>query len=155
MTVLVALAFAAAVFALAPLYVVIPTAAHSPAWLDLSLNIKRLSYALNPTLAAAAAAWFAMRWRAWTRSRRIGGVFALLVVLGAAVFSRINVVEKIFPPADGAIASPIAGFHDVEDSDMVIGVTLGGETRAYPVRFLAHHHLWNDKLNGIPILPNY
>jgi len=38
---------------------------------------------------------------------------------------------------------------------MVIGVTLGGESRAYPVRYLAYHHMLNDRLGPTALLPTY
>ncbi len=155
MILLGALALLAAVFAFVPLYIVLPMTAHSADLIDHVLSIRRIGTVACPLFAAAAVAWFSLKWRAWSRWRRIAGSGLLLVALAGAVLSRINVVEKMFPPADGATLASIAGFRDVADSDMVIGVTLGSETRAYPVRFLAHHHMWNDKLDGVPILPNY
>jgi hypothetical protein len=38
---------------------------------------------------------------------------------------------------------------------MVIGVILGGQSRAYPVRYLAYHHMLNDRLGGTWLLPTY
>lgn len=37
-------------------------------------------------------------------------------------------------------------------SQRVIGVELGGETRAYPLRVLNHHEVVNDIVGGVPIL---
>jgi len=39
--------------------------------------------------------------------------------------------------------------------DRVIGVTLGGESRAYPLRVLNWHEIINDSLGGIPIAITY
>jgi hypothetical protein len=42
------------------------------------------------------------------------------------------------------------------DSDeVVIGVALGGEARAYPLSILVWHELVNDRLGGVPILVSY
>jgi len=30
-----------------------------------------------------------------------------------------------------------------------------GETRAYPVRYLAYHHMLNDRIGETALLPNY
>ncbi len=40
-------------------------------------------------------------------------------------------------------------------SDRVIGVELGGETRAYPISILNVHEIINDTLGGIPIVVTY
>ncbi len=149
------LAVLTAVLALAPLYVVLPLTEQSATLLDLSLSVRHVSPLACLLLAATATAWFAIKWRKWTGRLRTAGVALLLVALSGAALTRINIVERIFPPADGAVLAEIARFVDVADTDIVIGVKMGVETRAYPVRFLAHHHMWNDKLGGVPILPNY
>lgn len=40
-------------------------------------------------------------------------------------------------------------------SDLVIGVEINGENRAYPLRVLAWHEIVNDTLGGIPIAVTY
>ncbi|MEM7166505.1 MAG: DUF3179 domain-containing (seleno)protein [Planctomycetota bacterium] len=39
--------------------------------------------------------------------------------------------------------------------DRVIGVTINGEARAYPLRVLTYHEVANDTLGGVPILVSY
>ena len=39
--------------------------------------------------------------------------------------------------------------------DRVIGISLGGQTRAYPLRLLVWHEVVNDTLAGMPILVTY
>ena len=39
--------------------------------------------------------------------------------------------------------------------DMVIAVTLGGESRAYPIREMGYHHIVNDRLHQLPIVVTY
>jgi hypothetical protein len=61
------------------------------------------------------------------------------------------------PPKDGipALLNPIfigpseADF--LKPADKVIGVKLGGEARAYPIKILNLHEVVNDTINGIPI----
>lgn len=43
----------------------------------------------------------------------------------------------------------------IVDTDLVIGVEIGGEARAYPTRILAWHQVVNDTLAGRPILVTY
>ncbi len=42
-----------------------------------------------------------------------------------------------------------------ENDEVVIGVSLGGEARAYPLSLLVWHELVNDELGGVPILVSY
>ena len=40
----------------------------------------------------------------------------------------------------------------LDAQDMVIGVSIGGESRAYPIRTLRFREMVDDELGGIPIL---
>jgi Protein of unknown function (DUF3179) len=44
-----------------------------------------------------------------------------------------------------------AAVRAVNDSDQVLGVTIGGESRAYPIAFLSWHEIVNDIVGGVPI----
>ena len=65
------------------------------------------------------------------------------------------------PPKDGipAILNPDfirtaeAGF--LEGSDQVIGVRIGKEARAYPIKILNWHEVVNDTVNGVPIVVTF
>jgi hypothetical protein len=39
----------------------------------------------------------------------------------------------------------------VRDADQVLGVSMGGESRAYPIPFLSWHEIVNDTVGGVPI----
>lgn len=41
------------------------------------------------------------------------------------------------------------------DPDRVIGVNIGGESRAYPLRVLNHHEIVNDVVGGVPVAITY
>jgi hypothetical protein len=41
------------------------------------------------------------------------------------------------------------------DSDLVVGVAIGGEARAYPINVLNWHEIVNDTLGGVPIAITY
>ncbi len=116
------------------------------------LAVAHATTALAPIASAALAVGVAIYfWR-----RRTGSAFALLVVaLGCAALARTHLLEFIFAPAHGAEAAPIADFNDIRDTDMVIGVVIGGRSRAYPVRYLAYHHMLNDQLGSTALLPTY
>jgi hypothetical protein len=46
---------------------------------------------------------------------------------------------------------PAGEVKGVRDSDQVLGVALGGESRAYPIPFLSWHEIVNDVVGGVPI----
>ncbi len=43
----------------------------------------------------------------------------------------------------------------MRDADRVAGVSLGKESRAYPLKILNYHEIVNDKLGGVPIAVTY
>ncbi|MCZ6679600.1 MAG: DUF3179 domain-containing protein [Candidatus Poribacteria bacterium] len=70
-------------------------------------------------------------------------------------------LDKIFhggPPKDGipaltnpkAIPAQVADY--LQDTDLVLGITVNGESRAYPWRILNWHEIVNDTLGGKPVL---
>jgi hypothetical protein len=46
---------------------------------------------------------------------------------------------------------PAAAVHAVQDSDQVLGITIGEESRAYPIAFLSWHEIVNDVVGGVPV----
>jgi hypothetical protein len=75
-------------------------------------------------------------------------------------FSRHSVpFEEIFsggPPKDGipSIDDPAfvaAAEAELPDQEPVLSVTIGAETRAYPVRILIWHEIVNDVVGGVPV----
>ena len=65
------------------------------------------------------------------------------------------------PPKDGipSIDDPIfvaaAGANFVADSDIVIGLELNGEAKAYPLSILVWHEIVNDEVGGVPVAVTY
>ena len=131
-----------------PLFVANPLLTQTPAILAFAHASKTLALVMSVALAT----FFAIRLgRKWSWS-----VAAMIVVSVACVaITRMNTLEWIFAPARDAAIAGIASFHDIRDTDMVIGVAIAGESRAYPVRYLAYHHMLNDQLGGTALLPTY
>ncbi len=65
------------------------------------------------------------------------------------------------PPKDGipALSDPltvtVGAVKFLEHDDRVVGVTVGGESRAYPIRLLNYHEVANDEIGGVPIAVVY
>ena len=43
----------------------------------------------------------------------------------------------------------------LEPDDRVLGLTVGGESRAYPISMMTFHHVANDELGGLPVLVTF
>ena len=87
-----------------------------------------------------------------------------LLVAGFNIDNAIVPRDEILsggPPKDGipAILEPLFVKSDkapfLEDSDQVIGVKIGDEARAYPIKILNHHEAVNDTINGVPIVVTF
>ena len=63
--------------------------------------------------------------------------------------------ESLFVPLDNPkfIAAAEADFLDA--GDLVLGLTIGGESRAYPTSMMTYHHIVNDTFGGRPILVTF
>ena len=65
------------------------------------------------------------------------------------------------PPKDGIPSIDNPKFvssddaHFVSDSDIVIGLNLNGDSRAYPLFILVWHEIVNDNVGGIPVAVTY
>ncbi len=61
-----------------------------------------------------------------------------------------DAIPPIYNPALGpASAAPLG------DDDLVLGVEIGGESRAYPVGTLNGREMVNDEVGGVPILVSW
>jgi len=94
----------------------------------------------------------------------MGLMIFFLVLSGFNLDNAIVPHTEIFsggPPKDGipAILKPIFVEKDqadfLESSDHVIGVRIGKETRAYPIKILNWHEVVNDTINGVSIVVTF
>ncbi len=100
-----------------------------------------------------------LSYRLWktarTRIGRIAILFSVVVLVSAAILSRQNYFEWMFNPMKHPGFVPVSQASHVLDSDMVLSVQISGETRAYPIRIMAYHHILNDLVGGVPIAVTY
>ena len=133
---------------IAPAVVALPPVNQTPAMLA-AAHLAQILAPIASVLLAAMAAIVVWRRRTWSAAVLLA---VALICLG---LSRVNLLERVFAPARDAQTVEISGFHDIRDTDMVIGVVIGGQSRAYPVRYLAYHHMLNDQLGSTALLPTY
>jgi hypothetical protein len=137
-----------------PMYVIRPFKEQTPAALDRALWVL-LHY--KPVLLILALAITALALLAWGRAGWVSRLLlapSILLVILAAVSAWINPYEHMFHPV-GEPHFIAAQQASLDASDMVIAVTLGGESRAYPIREMGYHHIVNDRLHGLPMVVTY
>jgi hypothetical protein len=93
-------------------------------------------------------------WRRISAWKKVPLVLGVCLASAAAVMARVDYFEWMFHP----VAAP--GFESaaavkLDPSQMVMAVRFGSDSRAYPIRAMAYHHVVNDTVGGIPIAVTY
>jgi len=141
---------------LIPAWIIFPFRPQTQQGVELSYFLRHWSPVITILLAAAVAAIAFRLWRSgprwWTKA-------FLLIAVAAAVLpawlARQNHFEWMFQPLKGPSYSNVHEASFVDDADMVLAVTIDGESAAYPVRQLAYHHLVQDEVGGVPLVATY
>lgn len=138
-----------------PIHVIWPFRHQGARELTIALAVIRYrAIAMVLTVAGilAAAVWY---WRIERRKvRRFLSAVGVATVAAAALLSRINIYEMMFHPA-GPPAIAAASESKLDGGEMVIAVKLNGSARAYPIRSMSYHHIYNDVVAGEPIVATY
>ncbi len=138
-----------------PLYVIRPFRAQGATELALALSVRRWGPWLAPLCAVAsvpAAVW------AWRLARRrtgrawAAGLCALTFLFAGLV--QVNIYEIMFHPVEGLYFVP-AGQSKVSGDDMVLAISIAGQSRAYPIRTIGYHHIVNDWVGGVAVAATY
>jgi len=138
-----------------PIYVIRPFRYQGPRELPIALAVLRYR-PIGMILAAggmlAAVVWYwRMEHRKW---RRFFSAVAVVTVGVAAVLSRVNIYELMFHPAGKPVITAAAE-SKLDGGEMVIAVKVNGAARAYPIRSMSYHHIYNDVVAGEPIVATY
>jgi Protein of unknown function (DUF3179) len=59
------------------------------------------------------------------------------------------------PSIDKPIFVPVSEMTDLSPTEPVVGLTIDGDARAYPLRILTWHEIVNDVVGGIPVMVTY
>jgi Protein of unknown function (DUF3179) len=141
-------------FATYPIYVIRPFREQTFAALGRALWVLQHNKPLVLIVASAIVATVILLWRRAGWFAKVFLVPATGITVLAAVSVWINPYEKMFHPL-GEPKYLAASLATIEPNDMVIAVTQGGESRAYPIREMGYHHIVNDRLHGLPIVVTY
>jgi hypothetical protein len=137
-----------------PAYVIQPFKFQSAKALMAALKIR--TFAPIGTAVALVIALL-LTFRLWPKTRWLGRGFVvvgLLLAGGATVMARMNYFEWMFHP----LPSPgfeAAATSKLADGEMVLTVNYNGQSRAYPIREMAYHHILNDEVGGVPVAVTY
>ncbi len=137
-----------------PLYVIWPFRYQGQTELGLALALKRIAPWLSIVSAAVSVVVLAILWSRLRTRKRIAAV-TFVVLAGVACYaSRVNIYELMFHPA-GTPQFVSADHAKVDGDDMMLAVSIDHQSRAYPIREMAYHHIVNDTLAGEPIVATY
>jgi len=116
-------------------------------------------------------AYFLYKWR-WI----FRGVFAAMIFIGLfrsqwkrkwilvfplAIIAAVIYMTNFVMAADAMFKQPkqlllvSAASNKVDSNRLVLGVSINGEAKAYPIRFLGYHHHIQDTVGGKPIMVTY
>jgi hypothetical protein len=143
-------------FALYPMYVIWPFREQKPAALERALWVQLHGKGI---LLAIFVLITILALLVWRRAGKLARLFilapAIAISLIAAGAPWFNPYEQMMFHAYGEpryVAIQQAG---IDAKDMVIAVTVDGESRAYPIREMGYHHVVNDRLHQLPIAVTY
>ena len=138
-----------------PMYVIWPFRTQGAAQLAAALVVVRIRPLVTILAVLAALAALVFYWRAQPRLwRRLLAASGALFVGALAALARVNIYEFMFHP-DVHPSFLTTARARLENDQKVLAVKIGGEARAYPVRIMAYHHLINDTLGKLAIVPTY
>ena len=60
-----------------------------------------------------------------------------------------------FVPLDNPEVVSVDEATFLQPDDRVLGLAVGGESRAYPISMMTFHHVANDELGGLPVLVTF
>lgn len=100
-------------------------------------------------------------WPAWKyiTSNKVWVAWPAVVAIGFWLFiaymtNSVMLAEKMFvQPAHKNLAA--APDNKIPSKDLVIGVTVEGESKAYPVEIIGYHHQVRDSIAGKPVMVTY
>lgn len=59
------------------------------------------------------------------------------------------------PPIDDPTFAPVSEIDWLDDDEAVLSLTVGNETRAYPLQVMTWHEIVNDTVGGVPVAVTY
>jgi len=150
-------ALAAFIVVAIPVYLIMPFKAQ-PAWaVTLGYSLERAAPLVTLIAVLAVLGLVIRGWRSgkWGWVRRSAAVAVVILAGATAWLARQNRFHWMFAPLPNPAFARPAEADWVEQDDIVLAVTVNGESAAYPRRQVAYHHLVQDTVGGVPIVATY
>jgi len=134
-----------------------PSVVHTPEGIAATHRLFQVVPMLGLVLAIVGAALTALSWKKHSdRIYRAVSILPVIALIVGAVLAQGTVVELVmFSPIDEARFVAVAAASFLEPEHLVLGVSIGGEAKAYPVGMMTYHHIVNDRLAGEPYVATY
>ncbi|HZY79939.1 MAG TPA: DUF3179 domain-containing (seleno)protein [Cyclobacteriaceae bacterium] len=100
-------------------------------------------------------------WPAWKfiQTRKIWVIWPTVVAIGVWLFilyvtNFVMLADKMFiqPKVKNVVE---VGMNKVPSANLVVGVTVNGESKAYPIEIIGYHHQVRDSVGGEPVMVTY
>ena len=153
----VLVALAALLVIAVPVYLIMPFRAQ-PEWaVTVGYSLERAAPVVTLVAALTVIGLVIMGWRAgsWGRWRKGAAVLVVVLTGATAWLARQNRFEWMFAPLPNPAFARPAEADWISSGEMVLAVTVNGESVAYPRSQLAYHHLVQDSVGGVPIVATY
>jgi hypothetical protein len=137
-----------------PMFVIRPFRPQGARELEIALTVRHTGPWLAALCAAAVLLGMLRVWKTAKMGTRVAVAGLLLVAFAGAIFTHVNIFEKMFHPYDSPSFESAAKVL-IDSDDKVLAVKLGTEARAYPIRTMGYHHIVNDTVGGTPIAVTY
>ena len=139
-----------------PMVLIYPFRAQTPARLAIGHALRTRGAPVTMVLFVLGLVAAFLLWRRFAswRGRAVVGL-AVAALAGCAWLGWTNTFEGMFHPLPHPEFATVDMAKEVAEGDLVLGVQVGDEARAYPVRTMAYHHLVNDVVAGQPIVATY
>ena len=139
-----------------PVWLIKPFSAQTARAIEVSYVLRSWSPALTLLLALVAVGLAVFIWRnarRWYRAAPL--IVPLFIILMFAWFARQNHFEWMFAPLDDVRFARVAETDFVSEDEMVLAIKIDTDAVAYPVRWMAYHHVVQDVVGGTPITATY
>ena len=121
---------------------------------DAAYLIYRWRWPLRALFAAIALVGAIPTWRSPGRGKWLVPASLVLVAVAAYVVNFRMAADRMFRQPTALNMQP-AATNRVPGNRLVVGVSLNGEARAYPLQFIGYHHQVRDTVGGQPVLVSY
>jgi hypothetical protein len=141
--------------ALYPMYIIRPFREQKPAALQRALwvTLHDKAMLIGLFLLITMCALFVWRRAGWVARLLLAPAMGIALLAAGAAW--VNPYEQMMFHPFGEPRYVTIQQAGVDPKDVVIAVTLDGESRAYPIREMGYHHVVNDRLHQLPIVVTY